>query len=87
MAISPNSELVRALLEALGLPRRTKWFELRVAIDEAVTVRCEYLPEPFEIEDEYVDVTSLASDASDYRIARKRLKSILKEFTLQEKKT
>jgi len=33
-----------ALLEALGLPPGTAWFELRCACDEAVTVKCEYYP-------------------------------------------
>lgn len=33
-----------ALVEALGLPRNTAWFELRCAVDEAVTVKCEYYP-------------------------------------------
>lgn len=35
----------RALMNALGLPKRTRSFELRCAVDEAVTVKCEYYPD------------------------------------------
>jgi len=36
---------VQQLVKALGLPRSTRSFELRCAVDEAVTVKCEYFPE------------------------------------------
>jgi hypothetical protein len=38
-------ELGQKLCDALGLPKRVVWFELRVACDELVTVKCEYYPE------------------------------------------
>jgi hypothetical protein len=47
MAImTPHAQqLGQKLCEALGLPKNVLWFELRVAYDEAVTVKCEYHPE------------------------------------------
>ena len=33
----------KELAEIIGLPKRTRWFELRCAVGEAVTVRCEVL--------------------------------------------
>lgn len=33
-----------ALMKALGLPARTVSFELRCAVNEVVTVKCEYHP-------------------------------------------
>jgi hypothetical protein len=46
MAISTgNEKFAREMLDALGLPKNTVWFELRVAVDEAITVRCAYYPE------------------------------------------
>lgn len=36
---------VAQLTKALGLPKHVRWFELRAAVDEAVTVRCEYFPD------------------------------------------
>ena len=40
-----------SLIKALGLPKQTVWFELRCAVNEIVTVKCEYWPEgdPFAI--------------------------------------
>lgn len=38
-------KFVSELQKALCLPKDTRWFELRVAVDEAVTVKCEYYPE------------------------------------------
>ena len=36
---------IRAYLEqALGIPKRAKWFDVRFATGEAVTVRCEFYP-------------------------------------------
>ncbi|MGO4811128.1 hypothetical protein AB4156_16320 [Cupriavidus sp. 2MCAB6] len=34
-----------ALMKALGLPARTRSFELRCAVNEVVTVKCEYHPD------------------------------------------
>lgn len=39
-----GNPFVLALQDALGLPKTTQWFELRCAVDEAVVVRCAYLP-------------------------------------------
>jgi hypothetical protein len=40
-----TQDLGKKLCAVLGLPKRVLWFELRVAYDEAVTVKCEYHPE------------------------------------------
>jgi hypothetical protein len=29
----------------LGIPKHVRWFEVRFAVGELVTVKCEYLPE------------------------------------------
>ncbi|MCA3183933.1 hypothetical protein [Cupriavidus sp.] len=42
--IATGNPFVLALQDALGLPKTTQWFELRCAVDEAVVVRCAYLP-------------------------------------------
>lgn len=42
--MGPNDPFIRALMDALGLPPHTRSFELRSAVGEAVTVRCEYFP-------------------------------------------
>lgn len=36
---------VARLVKALGLPERTKSFELRCGVNEVVSVKCEYYPE------------------------------------------
>ena len=33
------------LIKILGLPKNTTWFELRVATNEIVTIKCGYAPE------------------------------------------
>ena len=41
----PNKELmklVNALTAALGLPESLRSFEIRIAVDEVVVVKCEY---------------------------------------------
>lgn len=38
-------ELVVQLMKALGVPARCRWFELRVAVDEAITIKCEFYPD------------------------------------------
>jgi len=46
MAImSGNQAFAKDLCEALGLPPNVRCFELRVAVDEAVTVTAEFYPE------------------------------------------
>lgn len=51
MRVVTGRQISQRLIEALGLPKNTTSFELRVAANEFVTVRCEYLPEgdPVEI--------------------------------------
>lgn len=44
LMVTPDP-FVAALLDALGLPKRTRSFELRCAAGEAVTVKCEYYPD------------------------------------------
>lgn len=83
MPIMSNGELVQELIKALGLPKRCRWFELRAATNEPVTVRCEYLPEPFELEPEAVDVTNfLGSAAIEKALSRRGVKAVLAEYTL-----
>lgn len=36
---------LRGLIKILGLPKKTRWFELRVATNEIVTIKCGYVPE------------------------------------------
>ena len=50
MAISAQDEFVTKLTEVIGLPKYCKWFELRCAVDEAVTIIAEYYPDPEGIE-------------------------------------
>ena len=45
-----KAELGKALIEALGLPKKTSWVELRVAANEPVTVRCGYWPDALTVE-------------------------------------
>lgn len=42
--LANGNPFVLALMDALGLPKNTKSFELRCALDEVVTVRCTYMP-------------------------------------------
>lgn len=43
--VSPDSQFVKELLRILELPEHVVSFELRCAVDEAVTVRCVYYPD------------------------------------------
>ena len=36
---------LRGLIKVLGLPKNTTWFELRVATNETVTIKCGYVPD------------------------------------------
>jgi hypothetical protein len=45
MAVQLSQVLGSKLIEALGMPKHVVWFELRCAVDEVVSVRCEYHPE------------------------------------------
>lgn len=44
-AMTTQDQFVRELFAALQLPKHTRAFEIRCAVDEAVIVRCEYFPE------------------------------------------
>lgn len=48
--LANGNPFVLALMDALGLPKNTKSFELRCALDEAVTVRCTYMPQADGVE-------------------------------------
>jgi hypothetical protein len=51
-----TDEFDSVMAKFLGLPKNVKWFELRVSVDEVVTVKCAYFP---EIEDtELVEITN-----------------------------
>jgi hypothetical protein len=45
----PNSgvghELQKLLREKLNIPDRVRWFEVRFALNEPVSVKCEFYPE------------------------------------------
>ena len=45
MTIVTGQAIGKKLIEILGLPARTRWFELRVATNELVTIKCGYLPD------------------------------------------
>jgi hypothetical protein len=44
MPVVLGQQIGQALCDVLGLPKGTRSFELRCAVDEAVTVSCEYYP-------------------------------------------
>ena len=41
----PGADLRDFLIRELNLPRKAKWFEVRFAVGEPVTVRCEFYAE------------------------------------------
>lgn len=43
--VGVGRELQKMLRERLGIPDRVRWFEVRFAMDEPVTVKCEFYPE------------------------------------------
>lgn len=45
MAVLLGRHLGPELVRILGLPKNTVSFDLRCAVDEAVTVRCEFFPD------------------------------------------
>lgn len=45
MAVVPNGEIGKKLCKLFNLPKNTKWFNLRVGVNEAVTIECGYYPE------------------------------------------
>lgn len=51
--VGQGAELRELLTEALNIPPNCKWFDVRFAAGEPVTVRCEFMPEEqAEAEDE-----------------------------------
>jgi hypothetical protein len=45
IAVATGNELGSKLVKLFGLPKYTKYFELIVNVNEAVTIKCEYYPE------------------------------------------
>jgi hypothetical protein len=39
-----GAELRELLVRELGIPANLKWFEVRFAVNEVVTVKCEFYP-------------------------------------------
>ena len=46
--VGQGAELREILVEALSLPPNLKWFDVRFAAGEVITVRCEFMPPPVE---------------------------------------
>jgi len=63
----PKNSAMEKLAIALGIPEYFQWFELRVAVDEIVSVKCEFLPEPFEIDDN----GDIVSELAEYELVKK----------------
>jgi hypothetical protein len=55
-----GDKLGSVLIKALGLPENVRWFELRCAVGEIVTVKCEYVPDPPELDENDELITALA---------------------------
>lgn len=64
MAIMSGNNISQALIEALGLPKHTIWFEVRAHMNSVVTVRCSYYPD--------INQTELVSAFSEYELCRKQ---------------
>lgn len=43
-------ELADLLCKELGIPDGVRWFEVRFAVDECVSVKCEYCPKSQPVE-------------------------------------
>ena len=50
--LHPGSLFVKQMMKILGLPRHVKSCELRMAVGEIASVKCEYYPENFIIRDD-----------------------------------
>ena len=61
--IVAGHQIGKAWCKALGLPKFTRSFELRCAVDEAVTVKCEYYPE--------VDGRQLQAALAEFEVHRR----------------
>lgn len=80
--IASNGPLIQELITALGLPKHCVWFELRAAVNEPVTVKCAYHPDPFAMDD-VIDISDLDSTAREKVPARRGLKTVLAEYRLE----
>ena len=45
-----GKELMNLLRTELGIPKGVKWFEVRFAMNEAISVKLEYMPGSREVE-------------------------------------
>jgi hypothetical protein len=69
MALCKAFHIGAKLAEVLGLPKNVKWMELRVAANETVSVKCEYLPED-------VDGNLLKAVFAEYELTEKKTASL-----------
>lgn len=51
MTMLIGQDIGKKLTDALGLPKNIISFELRVAVDEIVTIKCTYYPENINIDE------------------------------------
>lgn len=54
--IVAGDDVLRRLVEALGLPKNTKAFVLRAGVGERVSIECEYFPEAQDIKPEAMPI-------------------------------
>lgn len=86
MVMDCNDDAAAELIKALGLPKNCVRAEIIFAVNDAVRIKCEYLPEPFQLEDKVLDVSAIYPDSFDRTVISRGVKSILKEFELVERK-
>lgn len=86
MVMDCDSEEAAELIKALGLPKNCTRVEIVMEVGEVVKVKCEYLPEPFQIEDKVLDVSAIYPDSFERHVLGRGVKSILKEYELVERK-
>jgi len=61
-----GKEIADYLREALNIPAHVRWFDVRFAVGEPVTVRCEFFPaEVPEPEDDPADPPSYGGSLDD----------------------
>jgi len=66
-AILPANDFGSQLIKILGLPKNTIWFELRCALDEFVSLKCEYYPDNLEVKKD--EIKKLLAE---YELVKKR---------------
>lgn len=49
MAVVSGNEFGAMVINALGLPKHTRWFELRCAVGEKVKIKCKYFPDELDV--------------------------------------